>query len=94
MGFFNKNKGVMIPPNATFRITQAGEEELQKFNMDDNQAILVALQTNGTCTVDEIARHSGLNKGTVEKRIPPLVGKTFIQYISRGSSSSGDEELG
>lgn len=91
---FGRNKRKLVPPNAAFRITQAGEEELQRFKMDDDQAILVALQTNGTLTVDEIARRSGLSKGTVEKRVPLLANKDQIQLISKGmiGASASEEE--
>ena len=83
----------MIPPNATFRITQGGEEELQKFLGGDTHAILVALQTNGTSTVEDIAERSGLSKGEVEHRIPVLVNKQQIQFIAGGMGSPSAEEV-
>ena len=68
-----------IPPGAMFRITQTGEEELQRFEVNDDQAILTALQTNGTLNIHEIAERSGLSMGTVERRLPPLVNRASVQ---------------
>ncbi len=93
MSIFSKNKRNMIPPNATFRITQAGEEELQKFLEGDAHAVLVALQTNGTSTVEDIAERSGLGKGDVERLIPRMVNKQQIQLIAGGVGSPSMEEV-
>ena len=93
MDIFNKNKRRLIPPNATFRITQGGEEELQKFLGGDTHAILVALQTNGTSTIDDIAERSGLSKGQVERKIPVLVNKQQIQFIAGGNGSMPADEV-
>lgn len=92
MSIFGKNKRKLIPPNAVFRITQAGEEELEKFKGDDDQAILVALKTGGSSTAEEIAANSGLGKGAVEKRISALANKQLVQYISSNASNAVSEE--
>lgn len=74
-----KNRG--IPANATFRITQTGQEKLQGFKGDAKSRILVALETEGTCDVDEISQSSGLSRGKVENIIPILVRGGYVQYV-------------
>lgn len=81
-GFFGRGKGKSIPPNATFRLTQVGTEKLQTFGGDPKSRILVALETQGTCGIDEIAQSSGVKKGQVEKLIPGMIRGGYIQYIT------------
>lgn len=82
MGFFNRNKGKGIPPNATFRLTQEGREKLQEFGGDPKSRILTALETQGTSGIDEISQASGVNKGKVEKLVPGMIRGGYIQYVS------------
>ena len=85
MGFFNRGKGKSIPPNATFRLTQEGREKLQEFGGDPKSRVLVALETRGTCDVDEISQESGLSKGKVEGLLPGMRRAGYIQYVSAAS---------
>ena len=78
-----------IPPNASFRLTQEGREKLQDFSGDPKSQILVTLETQGTCDIDELSQRSGLSRGQVEKMIPGLIRGGYIQYMS---SSMGSEE--
>ena len=85
MSFLNRNKR-NIPPNATFRLTQQGQEKVQEFNGDPKSLVLTALETGGTSDLDEIAHTSGLSRGQVEKYIPALTRGGYIQYVSASSS--------
>ena len=80
-----------IPPNASFRLTQEGREKLQDFSGDPKSQILVSLETQGTCDIDELSQASGLSRGQVEKIVPGLLRGGYIQYMS--SSMGADEEL-
>jgi len=89
MGFlFGGKKGKGIPQNATFRLTETGREKLQQFTGDAKSQILVALETNGTSDVDELAHAAGMSKGQVERLLPQLVKGGYVQYVS----ASGGEE--
>ena len=89
MGFlFNRNKRT-IPPNATFRLTQSGQEKLQEFSGDPKSRVLVALETRGTSDIEEIASASGLSRGQVERMIPSMVRGGYISYIT--SAVAGEE---
>lgn len=74
---FRLNKST-IPQNASFRITQEGKEKLQDYRSDVRSRILVALDTEGTSNVSEIASASGLSKGKVEAILPGLVRGNFV----------------
>ena len=76
------HRGRNIPQNASFRLTQEGREKLQNFQGDAKSRILVALETEGSSTVSEIASASGLSKGKVEHLVPSMVRAGYIQYIS------------
>ena len=71
-----------IPPNASFTITQNGTAKLQEFDGDPSQAILCALETRGSCNLDEICAASGLSRTQVEKQIPALAKGGYIRYNS------------
>ena len=88
MGFLFNKKGKGIPQNATFRLTETGREKLQQFTGDAKSQILVALETNGTSDVEELAHAAGMSKGQVERLIPQLVKGGYIQYVS---AVGGDE---
>ena len=89
MSFFFGRKSKNIPPNATFTLTQHGREKLQDFSGDPKSQVLVALETQGTCDIDEISKSSGLSRGQVERLVPQLIRNSYIQYVS---SSMGAEE--
>ena len=89
MPFFFGRGRRKIPPNASFRLTQEGREKLQDFSGDPKSQVLVALETQGTCDIDELSQASGLNRGQVERLIPGLLRGSYIQYVS---SSMGSED--
>jgi uncharacterized membrane protein len=88
MSFLFKKKSRRVPPNATFRITQEGSAKLQEFTGDDKSQVLMALETGGTCDLDEICQKSGLSKGQAERIIPVLARGGYIQYVG---PQSGDD---
>lgn len=88
MPFFFGRKGKGIPKNATFRLTQEGREKLQEFSGDPKSQILVALETRGSCDVEELSQASGLSRGQVERYIPSLANGGYIQYISPSMMST------
>lgn len=73
-----------IPPNASFTLTQQGREKLQDFSGDPKSQVLVALETQGSCDIDELSQASGLSRGQVERMIPGLIRGGYIQYMSSG----------
>ena len=83
--FFNRNRSKGIPQNATFSLTQRGQEKLSEFSGDPKSRFLVALETRGSSDINEIADASGLSKGQVERMIPALVRGNYIQYITSSS---------
>ena len=85
---FRRNRN--IPANATFRLTQEGRDKLQDFKGDARSRVLVALETEGTSSVSEIATASGLGKGQVERLVPKLKRGGYIQYISGSMTDEGD----
>ena len=88
MGLFFRSKNNRgIPPNATFSLTQRGQEKLQDFSGDPKSRFLVALETRGTSDIGEISEASGLSKGQVERMIPALVRGGYVQYISASLGS-------
>jgi len=84
MRFFDRGNRKRIPPNATFQISQNGRDKLQEFSGDATSQILMALETRGTLDIDEISQNSGLSKGKVERLIPILAQKQYVQYIGAG----------
>lgn len=88
--FFNRNKKSGIPRNAAFRITQEGREKLQEFSGDAPSKVLMALETRGTCDIDEITETSGVPRGQVERLIKSLSSKGYIQYVSSGMGAEVD----
>jgi hypothetical protein len=79
---FGRNKKSTIPKNASFRITQQGSEQVQKYSGDAKSRILLALETQGTLNLEEIAQYSHLNKGQAERLIPVLAGGGYIALAS------------
>jgi predicted ArsR family transcriptional regulator len=77
---FGKDKA--IPASATFRITEEGRDKLQEFNGDPRSRILVALETRGSSSLNEISNVSRVNRGQVERLIPGLISSGCIQYVN------------
>lgn len=82
MSILDKFSRKNVPPNASFRLTQIGREKLQDFRGDAKSRILVALETEGTSSVSEIASASGLSRGKVESMMPSMIRGGYIQYVS------------
>jgi hypothetical protein len=85
-----KGGGRSIPSGAVFRLTESGRDKLQEFGGDPKSLVLVALETRGTSSVEEISLASGVKRGQVERLIPTMVKAGYIQYVS--STSGGGEE--
>ena len=88
-----QRKSRAIPPNATFRLTQRGQEKLADFSGDPKSRVLVALETKGTSDIDEISQASGMSRGQVERLVPTLVNGGYIQYISASMGGMGGGEI-
>ena len=88
--FFGRGKGIGIPRNATFRLTQEGREKLQEFAGNPKDRILMTLETRGTCDIDEIAEGSGMSRGQVERYIRPLAAGQYIQYVSANMGAEAE----
>ncbi len=73
-----RNNG--IPAGAVFTITQSGREKLQEFKGDAVGCVLAALETEGSIGIIEIAQNAKLGRGSVERLVPKMVAKGFIQY--------------
>ena len=82
-------RGRNVPSNASFRLTQTGREKLQDFRGDNKSRILVALETEGTSSVAEIASASGLSRGKVEGMMPSMIRGGYVQYVSASSEDVG-----
>ena len=95
MGFFDRifhgKGGAHIPANAAFRITEQGKDKLQEYGGDPKSRLLVALETRGTCDVDEISQASGLSKGQVERLVPVLLRGGYIQFVTGGGGGPTDD---
>ena len=89
MGFLF-GRGKSIPRNATFQVTQLGREKLSEYSGDPKSQVLMALATDGTQTVTEIAQKSGLSRGKVERLIPSLAQGGFVQLLSRSDMDPED----
>jgi len=83
-------RGGKVPASATFRITEQGREKLQDFGVDPKSRILVAMETSGTSNIEEIARNSGVSRGSVERLLPSLVRGGYIQYVGAGAAMTED----
>ncbi len=88
MSFLFGHKKSGIPKNATFRITQQGSERVsQKFSGDAKSLILLALETEGTLNVEEIAQRAHINRGQAERLIPVLANGGYIALASTTSEA-------
>jgi len=88
MGILDKIRGEDkgIPVNASFRITEQGRDKLQEFSGNATSRILVALETRGTSTINEISAASGVGRGQVERLVPKLITAGHVQYASSVTS--------
>ena len=68
-----RRRGKVMPPSATFRLTELGRDKLQEFSGDPKSRILVALETRGTSDVKEVCEASGVSRGQAERLIPVLI---------------------
>ena len=80
------SKGGAIPSNASFAITQMGSEKLQEFNGDDKQMVLMALETNGSMSLQEIAQRTTMTKSRAERVIAKLAQGGYVR-LATGSGS-------
>ena len=87
MGLFNRSQPT-IAKNAAFSLTNAGREWLINYMARPEDRVLAALETCGSSDRDEIARASGLNRGSVERHTLALLQKGFVQQVGQGSSFS------
>ena len=87
MAFLFKRHKNVVPSNATFRITQQGQEKLQDYTGDPKSQILVALESRGTLDMEELTQASGLSRGTVERLLTSLVKNGYVQYAGSPPSS-------
>ena len=74
----------LIPSSAVFTLTQIGRAKAEEFGGDNKSRILVALETNGTSNLEEIARTSRINKNSVVRIIRHLIQSGYVQPV-RGS---------
>ena len=79
--FFNRGKKRVIPRDLTFRLTQEGREKLQDYKGDDKSRVLMTLETEGSCDIEELSRASGVSKGRLEKLIPHLIRNGYIAPV-------------
>jgi len=88
--FFGRGRRSGVPRNATFRLTQEGRDKLQKFNGDPQSQVLMALETNGTSSVDELADATGLGRGRIERLIPQMAQAGYVSYVGANSGTEVD----
>jgi Fic family protein len=89
MPFFNNNSNreANINPNDCYRITQMGTDKLgQGFNGDPRMRVLLALETEGTLTVKELAPRAHMTGAQAERVIKILKHNGFIVPASQGST--------
>lgn len=81
----------VLPKNATFRLTQEGQEKLQSYTGTPQARILAALETQGTSDRDEIASATGMSRGSVERNVVALIQKGYVRRVGGGGLSSGEQ---
>lgn len=84
MNFLNRGGG--INKNAAFMITEQGREKLQQFTADTNSQILVTLETNGSMSLKELSRATGVTVGDLERKVKILEGSGYITSLAGGGS--------
>ena len=83
MSLFDRNKK-QISRYDTFSLTEAGRDKLQMYTGDTRSRLLVALETQGSSNIDDLAKSSGISRGQLEHIIPQLLRGRFIQSSSAG----------
>ena len=81
MSLFDRNKK-QISRYDTFSLTQSGRDKLQMYTGDYKSRLLVALETEGSSNIDDLAKSSGISRGQLEHMIPQLLRGRFIQTSS------------
>lgn len=79
-----------IPRNAMFRLTQSGAEKLADSDGTPKYRVMVALETRGTSTVDEIADTSRMSRGSVERTIPVLISQGYVQRTNPAAEGGSE----
>lgn len=80
-------RGKSVPTNATFRLTQEGQEKLQGYTGTPQARMLAAMETLGSSAdVAEISGACGMSKGQVERLLLVAVQKGYVQ---RANSPTG-----
>ena len=70
----------------TFMATQMGKDKIAtSYDGSARHRIIVALDTQGSSTLDEIARASGLRRGMVEGVLVGLVRSGYVQRSNGGN---------
>ncbi len=87
MSFLFGRKGKHVPKNAVWRITQEGREKLSDFNGNPESQVLVALESHGSSSVEEISQESGISRGQVERITLKLAKSGRIQLVNAGADS-------
>lgn len=77
-----------LPHNAMFRVTQEGKEKATQCRGDARSQILVALETNGTSTAEEISQSIGLSRGQVERELRSMM-PVYVQ-VAGGVAEEGE----
>jgi DNA-binding MarR family transcriptional regulator len=79
----NSNREANINPNDSYRITQMGTDKLgQGFNGDKRMRVLLALETEGSLTVRELAPRAHMTGAEAERIIKILKHNGFIAPTS------------
>jgi uncharacterized membrane protein len=86
---FGRDKGNVLPKNATYRLTQEGKEKLQSYTGTPQARILAALETCGTSDRNELASASGMSRGSVERNVLALLQKGYVQRVGSGLGGGG-----
>jgi len=76
---FNRER--RIPKNATFRLTPEGQEKLQGFEGGDQMMVLIALETGGSASLDELSRTTRMSTRKLERILSVLIRHGYIAPV-------------
>lgn len=94
MSLLGLGRNSTLPKNATFRLTQEGREKLLSYSGTPQARILAALETCGTSDRDELASHTGMGRGSVERTVLILLQKGYVQRVGGGGGvGDGSSQL-
>lgn len=85
-------RGATLPKNATYRLTQEGSARVADYYEErkPQDRVLMALETRGSSSdLNEIAGLSKLGRGQVERIIPALIQKGYVQRVGGGGLGGG-----